>query len=149
MSDRTKWFSIGHRNVLWMLALTITVALIFASSAMTQTKKAQQKVSAAKHEMVIITPGANPDDPPSVDKPSVTLYKNNGDDVEWDCVNPDKTHCDFIVVFTEPGKKPFNNRGFFKGKGKSGKITGAEDKYKYWVIVGGGFIDPDVIIKGS
>lgn len=147
MSQPKNQFSNSGSKTLWIMALTLALAVLFATSAMTQTKNAQPAAPAAKHEMVIITPGVNPDDPPSVDKPSVTLYKNNGDDVEWDCLNPDKTHCDFIVVFTDSSKKPFKNRGFFKGKGKSGNITGPVGSYKYWVIVGGGFIDPDVIIR--
>ena len=96
---------------------------------------------------VTITPGAKPDDPPKVSPDPVEVWPN--DEVEWNC----STDCEFTVVFLDPLKKPFKDRGFNKQKSKSGKPTqtpppGEEEKYKYSVIVGGGVLDPDVIIRG-
>ena len=65
--------------------------------------------------------------------------------MEWKC----STGCDFSVVFLDPAKKPFRDRGFNKNANKSGNPTGNVDKYKYSVTVGGGVLDPDVIIKGG
>ena len=121
-----------------------------ATASQAQTKSAPAKKApgkqpmAATHVVVTITPGTG-DSAPTIDRDHVTLQANLGDDMEWVCSN----NCDFVVIFIEAGKKPFKNRGFFKGKGKSGKVTGPDDTYKYWVIVGGGALDPDVIIKGS
>ena len=146
MSERTKLFSENRSKALWLMALTLAVALIFASSAMTQTKQAsapaQKKVAAGAIIPVTITPGVKPDDPPKVLPASVEVGPN--DEVEWTC----STGCDFDVTFTY-SMKPFKDRSFNKNKKQSGKPTGAPGTYKYTVIVGGGVLDPDVIIKGS
>lgn len=96
---------------------------------------------------VTITPGAKIDGPPTVDKQSVTVGKD--DEVAWVC----STGCDFSVVFLDPAKKPFKDRGFNQQKSKSGKPTQPpppnDETYKYSVIVGGGVVDPDVIVKGG
>jgi hypothetical protein len=145
MSDRLS----SHRNsrALWLLATAIVVALIFAGSAMTQTsqKKAPVKKNVTVTTYTVtITPGKTWDDPPSVDKTSVTVDKAKGDEVQWVC--PTCT-AGFDVLFIESGKKPFKNRSFNKGKNKSGKATGDAGTYPYKVIVGGGVLDPDVIIR--
>jgi hypothetical protein len=95
---------------------------------------------------VTITPGAKWDDPPTVDKSSVTVDASQGDEVMWVC--PTCTD-GFTVIFIQSGKKPFKSRSFNKAKNKSGKATGKNDTYPYKVIVNGGVLDPDVIIKGS
>ena len=145
MSERTKLFSKNRSKALWLLALTLALALFFAGSAMTQTKQAstpaQTNVAAGVTHTVTITPGAGPNDPPNVCPLSVEVGPN--DEVEWKC----STACDFNVSFNEVARKPFNDRAFNKNKPKSGHSTGAPGKYKYTVIVGGGVLDPDVIIR--
>lgn len=131
--------------VLGPMALTLVVALLFAGSAMTQSTPAnppaQQKAAAGKIVPVKITPGVKFDDPPTVLPATVELDPN--DEVEWTCT----TKCEFDVTFGEAKRKPFKDRAFNKLKSKSGKPTGAVGKYKYSVFVGGGVLDPDVIIR--
>lgn len=94
-------------------------------------------------QTVTITPGAKTDAPPTVDRKSVTVGKD--DEVQWVC----STGCDFIVSFNETARKPFNDHHFTKQKNKSGKPTGKDGTYKYSVTVGRGVLDPDVIVKGG
>ena len=146
MSKRTKLFSRESSRTLWLIVLTLGVALCFASSAMTQANQAsapaQKKAVAGAIIPVTITPGAKADDPPKVVPATVEVGRN--DQVEWTC----STGCDFDVTFTY-SMKPFNDRAFNKNKPRSGHPTGAPGKYKYSVIVGGGLLDPDVIVKGG
>ena len=147
MSERTKLFAINRSKTLWLMALTLAFALIFAGSAMTQTNqtKTAQKAPATTGTVrtVVITPGPGPTGAPSVNPQSVDVYPD--DTVEWKCA----TGCDFDVVFIDPAKKPFKDRGFNKKHNNSDKPTGAVGTYKYSVYVEGGHIDPDVIIRGK
>ncbi len=146
MSKRTKLFSMESTRPLWLMALTLVAALLFAGSALTQTKQAsapaQKKVAAGTIFSVTITPGAKHDDPPKVVPATVEVGPN--DEVEWNC----SKDCDFDVTFTY-SMKPFKDRSFNKNKKKSGKPTGSPGIYKYTVIVGGGVLDPDVIVRGG
>lgn len=150
MSKRTKLFSKENSKPLWLMALTLAVALLFADSASTQTKQAsapvQKKAAAGTTFTVTITPGKGWDDAPSVDKKSVTVDASLGDEVAWVC--PTCT-AGFDVIFLDPAKKPFKNRSFNKARNKSGKATGKNGTYPYKVIVNGGVLDPDVIVKGG
>ena len=90
---------------------------------------------------VKITPARNPNDSPSVDPDSVTVGPN--DEVVWSCT----TSCDFTVDFSNPDRKPFNNRKFAKGNNRSGRPTGPKGTYKYSVTVGAGVLDPNIILR--
>ena len=160
----------GNRvSALWLVVLVIAAALVFTGTALTESKSSEtpngaagtsqtkqkgagaQKTQGAKKAMgttitVTITPGKTYDAPPSVDKKSVEVDKSLGDEVEWVC--PLCTG-GFDVIFIETGKNPFKDRSFNKAKNKSGKASGGNGTYPYKVIVGGGVLDPDVIIKGG
>ena len=155
-----------------LLGLVVGLALFFAGAAAPQTKKTeptpapkaaassvtQQKAAptAAKPtkakgaagtvHTVTITPGKSWDEKPSVDRLSVTLSKD--DEVKWVC----STGCDFSINFAEPTRKPFKGRAFGKVRNRSGRPAvhpTMDETYKYSVIVGGGILDPDVIIRGG
>jgi hypothetical protein len=144
--------SVRNSKSFWSMALILAVALVFCASAMTQTKPAAKQTTVKKTttmgttHTVTITPGAKWDDPPSVDQKSVTVDKSVGDEVAWIC--PACTG-GFDVIFIDTGKKPFKDRSFNKSKNKSGKATGGNGTYTYKVIVNGGVLDPDVIIRGG
>lgn len=166
MSDQTKRFSKDRSKALWLMALTLAVALIFAGSAMTQTQQtktatgtqaaappaktqqpagaktpAKPKTAAGTTITVTITPVSPTNPKLKVTPDSVGVGRN--DEVEWKC----STACDFNVSFNEVARKPFNDRAFNRNRPRSGHPTGAPGTYKYTVIVGGDIIDPDVIIR--
>jgi hypothetical protein len=163
MSERTKLFSKYRSKALWLMALTLGVALFFAGSAMTQTKQAgktapapvtkQTKPAPAPKQAgqivkvtITYTSGASPSI--SVSPDPVEIRAN--DEVKWECTGG----CDFHVVFPNPRRKPFKSQHFDKGNSQSEKPAhvpppGQTKKYKYTVVVGDSAIDPDVIIKGG
>jgi len=162
MSERTKLFSENRSKALWLMALTLAVALVFAGSAMTQTKQAgktapapaskqtkagQAPKQAGKTVTVTITYTAGTSSSISVRPDPVEIGAN--DEVKWECTGG----CDFHVVFPDPKRKPFKSQHFDKGNSQSGKPVhvpppGQTKKYKYTVVVGDTAIDPDVIIRG-
>jgi hypothetical protein len=108
----------------------------------------EQQKAGQTYTIKIFPDLAHPENPPRVVPEDQPIERN--DQVEWVCkVEPDEDcpeDVDFLVVFTEPGRKPFKDRGFSKGKNKSGKPTGPKGKYKYSVIVGEGVADPRIIV---
>ena len=89
-----------------------------------------------------ITPNATYGQPPTVQPESVPVGAQ--DQVEWSCTTT--TNCDFTVVFTESGRKPFRGRVFTNTHRRSGKPTGPPGTYKYSVIANGGSADPTIIV---
>ena len=117
------------------VAVILCAAAVLSSGPMKGAQASQGQTIT-----VTITPNDDPTQPPSIQPDQADIGKN--DEVEWDC----STDCDFMVTFTESGRKPFQERGFSKNRNRSGHPIGPKGTYKYSVIVGEGVADPSIII---
>lgn len=121
----------------WISAIA---ALLFAVAAIGWVTTLGAQGNPPHTVEVKITPNANPTGPPTVVPEAAEVGRQ--DQVEWSCTSG----CNFTVVFTEPGRKPFKGRVFDNTHRKSGTPTGPPGKYEYSVIVGQGSTDPQIIV---
>ncbi|HET7101981.1 MAG TPA: hypothetical protein VFJ52_12585 [Terriglobia bacterium] len=86
-----------------------------------------------------IIPGSN-GNPPTVDQPTVSVSKGNGDRVHW----WSQSH-DWAVVFD--GDTPFEHHYFSPCNPGNKEITAGEGSYKYTIFIDGNCADPMIIVK--
>jgi hypothetical protein len=93
--------------------------------------------------VVTITPVPGGD--PNVEPMSFLLSKKSKDTVRFECKDPNAV---WSVEF-EPSDSPFGQHHFDKHTPDSGAVRGnaTEKQYKYYVMVSGRRVDPDVVVN--
>lgn len=151
MSQPKMQFSEGNSKALWLLALTLSIALVFTGSALTQSKQqappAPPKKAAGLKPKPVKIKCAN--GAITVDVKSQPIIKGI-EEVVWTAVGSNCTG--WKVTFNKPEGSPFASTEFYEGKNSSGDAVGKANQfgYRYTVTVPHlPDLDPDVIIKGS
>jgi hypothetical protein len=126
-------------NLLTKVKLTICVAIVLSAATMLYLGKTMVAQGTVQTISVTITP--SPTGQPSVDPPTVDLYRTKDQQVAWTC----STGCDFEVIFPPTGT-PFKGSSFNRANPKSGVPVGRAGKYPYTVKVGQKSVDPMIIV---